>query len=135
MNQCLFCKIVANEIPSYKVYEDENTLAFLDIQPVNPGHTLVIPKKHYTNLEEIPEAELCQLIKVVKKLGLLLKKALNLEGYNIQVNNDPLSGQVIPHLHFHLTPRLEGDGLRFWPKRQYEPGEAEAVLAKLKKIT
>ena len=64
-----------------------------------------------------------------------LKKGLNLEAYNVQVNNDPLAGQVIPHVHFHLTPRLPGDGLRLWPQRKYESGEAEAVLAKLKKVT
>ena len=125
MSDCVFCKIVSGEIPSYKVYEDENTLAFLDIQPVSPGHTLVIHKKHFA----------CQLIKTVKKVGKILKKGLNLEAYNVQVNNDPLAGQVIPHVHFHLTPRLPGDGLRLWPQRKYESGEAEAVLAKLKKVT
>lgn len=135
MNQCLFCRIVSQEIPSYKIYEDQETIAFLDIQPVNPGHTLVIPKKHYANLEEIPEAELCQLIKTVKKIGSLLKKGLNLKGYNLQVNNDPLAGQIIQHLHFHLTPRQPGDGLKLWPQRKYEPGEAEAILAKIKKVS
>ncbi len=128
---CIFCKIIAGEIPSYKVYEDENTLAFLDINPVNPGHTLVMPKKHFVNLEETDEATLCQVIKTVKKVGESLKKNLGTPGYNVLVNNDPVAGQIVPHLHFHVTPRLEDDGLQLWPQKKYGSGEAEAILKKI----
>jgi histidine triad (HIT) family protein len=130
---CIFCKIVNGELKSSKVYEDEHTLAFLDISPVNYGHTLVIPKKHYENLEAIPDAELCEVIRTVKKVGLAIKKGLGVEGYNVQLNNDPAAGQVVPHIHFHITPRTKGDGLSLWPQGRYADGEAEEAMEKIKK--
>lgn len=131
---CIFCKIINGEIPSHKVYEDEWTLAFLDINPVNPGHTLVVPKKHAVNIEEADVETLCQIMKTVKRVGLSLKNNLAVPGYHVNVNNDPASGQVVPHLHFHVTTRFIGDGLKLWPQKEYEPGEAEAVLNKIKII-
>lgn len=128
---CLFCKIISGEIPSYKVYEDENCLAFLDIAPVNPGHTLVVSKKHFANMEETPEEALCQVIGAVKKVGKALKGGLGVDGYNINVNNDPIAGQIIPHLHFHIIPRHKGDGLKLWEQGKYKEGEAEEVVNKL----
>jgi histidine triad (HIT) family protein len=129
---CIFCKIAKGEIPSYKVYEDDDALAFLDIAPVSPGHTLVIPKKHYKNIEEITEDELCSLIKVVKRIGLNTKKKLGAQGYNACMNNDPVAGQLIPHIHFHIIPRQAGDGLKPWPQGKYPEGEAEKIIAKIK---
>lgn len=129
---CVFCQIVSGEIPSYKVYEDEYTLAFLDIGPVNPGHTLVIPKKHYVDIEETDAETLCQVIRTVKKVGLSLKKNLAAPGYNARVNNGAVAGQAVPHLHFHVTPRLENDGLKLWPQKKYEAGQAEEILKKIK---
>jgi len=129
---CIFCKIIKGEIPSYKVYEDKNTLAFLDIAPVNPGHVLVIPKKHFTNMEEITEEELCQVMKIVKKIGQAIKSGLGVSGYNIALNNDPVAGQAVPHIHFHIMPRDENDGLKLWPQKKYGEGEAEAILRKIK---
>jgi len=133
MDDCIFCKIVAGEIPCTKVYEDDNILAFLDIAPVNPGHSLVITKKHYANLEEVPEAELVELIKAVKKIGKALKDGLGVKGYNVQENNDPVAGQIIPHIHFHVVPRQENDGLKLWPQKKYEEGQAQEVADKIKK--
>lgn len=129
---CLFCKIVSGEIPIYKVYEDENILAFLDIAPVNYGHTLVIPKNHFSNFEDISDEELRRLIIGVKKVGKAIKDGLGAAGYNIQVNNDPIAGQIINHIHFHVIPRKEGDGLKLWPQSKYEELEAEETLKKLK---
>ena len=129
---CIFCKIIAGEIPSYKVYEDEQVLAFLDINPVNPGHTLVVPKKHLANIEEADEETLCRIMRIVKKVGESLKKKLGAPGYNVQENNDPAAGQVVPHLHFHIVPRLEQDGLALWPQKQYEENEAVEILNKIK---
>lgn len=129
---CIFCKIVAGEIPSFKVYEDEGVYAFLDIAPVNYGHTLVVTKKHYANMEEIPEEELCRLIKAVKKVGKALKDGLGAAGYNIGENNDPVAGQVVPHIHFHVIPRRIDDGLKLWPQGKYGEGEAENVAEKIK---
>lgn len=110
---CVFCEIVKGKIPTDKIYEDGDVLAFLDIKPNNPGHTLVVPKKHYQNLEDIDEVTLSKLIIVVKKVGLMLKEKLGVVAYNVVENNDPQAGQVIPHIHFHLIPRYDNDGLRF----------------------
>ena len=131
---CIFCKIIAGEIPSYKVYEDEATLAFLDINPVNPGHTLIVPKRHFANIEEADEETLSLIMKTVKKVGQSLKKNLGAQGYNLLENNDPIAGQIVPHLHFHVTPRLENDGLNLWPQKEYKENEAEEVLNKIKII-
>lgn len=129
---CVFCKIITGEIPSYKIYEDERVLAFLDIKPVHPGHVLVIPKKHVANFEEIEEGDLTAMIFAVKKIGKSLKERLNYESYNVLENNDAAAGQVIPHIHFHVIPRKAEDGLKFWPTREYASGEAEEVANKLK---
>ena len=129
---CIFCKIIAAEIPSHKVYEDEDVLAFLDIAPVNPGHTLVVPKRHYANFEDTPEEELCKLIKIIKKVGKALKAGLGVEGYNVMENNDPIAGRLIPHIHFHVIPRRQEDNLHLWPQAKYNEGEAVEVLNKLK---
>jgi len=129
---CVFCEIAAGEIPAYKIYEDEQTLAFLDINPVNPGHVLVIPKKHAANLEEVETAELSALMSTVKKMGVRLKERLGYGGYNVLMNNDPVSGQAIPHVHFHIIPRKAGDGLNRWPENKYAEGEAEEIMNKLK---
>jgi len=129
---CIFCKIIANEIPSHKVYEDDKTLAILDIKPVNKGHALVMPKKHYANLEEIDEADLTAVILIVKKIGGWLKAKLGVEGYNVTINNDPVAGQIVQHLHFHVIPRHKGDGHIQWMQSEYEPGEAEEIAKKLR---
>lgn len=129
---CIFCKIVSGEIPSYKVYEDDSVLAFLDIAPVSPGHTIVIPKKHYKNFEDIPESELYAVAGAIKKIGKSIKENLGVEGYNVSENNDPVAGQIVPHIHFHIIPRSEGDGLKLWPQGKYADNEAEKVLNKIK---
>ena len=132
MENCIFCKIVKGEIPSYKVYEDENILAFLDIAPINPGHVLVIPKEHYQNIEEIGEENLCSVIAGVKKIGLKMKEGFGAAGYNVVVNNDPVAGQLIPHLHFHIIPRKEGDDLKPWPQNKLDDSDAKDIIKKLK---
>lgn len=128
---CIFCKIINQEIPCYQVYEDEETLAFLDIRPVNPGHTLVVPKTHVASLEEISARELQGLILTVKKIGQMLKTKLNIPGYNIVLNNDPVAGQEIPHLHFHVIPRHPHDNLKLFPQAEQTVEAAENILKKL----
>ena len=128
---CIFCKIINQEIPSFKVYEDDKTLAFLDIKPVKPGHTLVISKKHYQNLEETTPEDLNALALTVKKVGLIMKEKLGAPGYNVCENNDPVAGQIISHVHFHVIPRQVDDGLSLWPQKEYAAGEAEEILKKL----
>lgn len=129
---CVFCQIIKGKIPAQLVYEDDTSVAFLDINPTTPGHTLVMPKAHHANFEEIDEAGLAAVMRVVKKVGQSLKDNLGVAGYNVYENNDPIAGQIIPHIHFHVIPRYPGDGLELWPQGKYESGEAEKILNKIK---
>lgn len=130
---CLFCKIIAGEIPCTKIYEDDTVLAFLDINPVNIGHTLVIPKAHHINLYETPNDDLAHMMPVIKKLSIAIKSALNADGINIEMNNDTTAGQLIFHTHIHIIPRFQGDGFTHWHgTRGYNEGEMEEVGEKIK---
>lgn len=108
MEECIFCKIVRGEIPCFKVYEDEKTLAFEDINPISEGHTLVIPKRHAANLWEIPEEDLVSLQLTARKIALAIKEGLNPTGIACLQLNGKGANQVVPHYHLHLIPRLEG---------------------------
>lgn len=130
---CLFCKIVAGQIPAEKVFEDEQVVAFLDIHPVNIGHTLVIPKAHHANLYETPDETLAHLMATVKKLSTAIKSALDADGINIEMNNDEASGQIIFHAHIHIVPRFVGDGFTHWHgTRNYAEGEAAQIVTRIK---
>ena len=108
--KCLFCSIVAKEIKSEIVYEDEKTLAFLDIRPKSPGHTMVIPKVHAENIIDLPESEIQPLFRVVKLVTQKINQALNPRGFTIGINHGKVSGQAIDHVHVHIIPRFEADG-------------------------
>lgn len=114
MPDCIFCKIVAGEIPSHKVYEDDEALAFLDINPVNPGHTLVIPKIHYPDLLNTPAPALAALMAAIRQIAPGILKAVGAEGFNLGVNNGRAAGQIIFHTHFHIMPRFSSDGHKLW---------------------
>ncbi len=129
---CIFCKIVAGEIPANKVYEDEHTLAFLSIGPNNPGHTIVIPKDHSENIYGIPDEAFCRTMITTKKVAIAIKNGLDCDGVNIGMNNEESAGQEIPHAHIHVIPRKNDDGLANWPAKAYLPGEAEEILMKIK---
>lgn len=107
---CVFCKIVAGTIPSFKVYEDPATLAFMDINPLTEGHVLVIPKRHSATLFETDDAVLRDTIAAAKKVATGLKAALGFDSLNLLQANGPWAAQSVPHLHFHLIPRRENDG-------------------------
>jgi len=102
MENCIFCKIIDNVIPSYKIYEDDNVLAFLDINPAVNGHTLIIPKKHYTDLQDIDANVLANIFDVAKTLSMRITERLNCDGYTIIQNNG--SPQEIKHFHIHIRP-------------------------------
>ncbi|NQT59427.1 MAG: HIT domain-containing protein [Bacteroidetes bacterium] len=106
----LFTKIIQNEIPSVKIYEDELCIAILDIAPVNKGHALVIVKNEYETLLECPDETLFHLITTAKRLAAKMKKKLKFDGFNIMINNGAASGQEVPHLHIHIIPRFKNDG-------------------------
>lgn len=125
----IFQKIVDGELPSYKVYEDEDTYAFLDINPNSKGHTLVIPKKPYVNIHDIPEETLSKVMLVVKKLSNVIKESLSADGIKIIMNNGEVAGQVVFHSHTHIIPRYINDT---YPRYKYEEGEAEEVAEKIR---
>lgn len=103
-NNCIFCKIVQKKAPASIVYEDKKTIAFMSIQPINVGHTLVIPKHHYENIYEISEKEIAYLYRIVKKITNATNKAVSAEGIRIIQNNGKAAGQVIFHMHVHIIP-------------------------------
>lgn len=104
---CIFCKIINNEIPSYKIYEDERVLAFLDVSPKSNGHTLVIPKKHFKDLYDIDEDYLNHILKISKKIGNILKEKLNCDGITLMQNNG--LGQEVKHFHLHIIPKYKNE--------------------------
>ena len=113
MTDCIFCKIVAGEIPSSKIYEDDQILAFLDITQVTPGHTLVIPKKHVRNIPDMDGQEAGLLFSRIPKIARHLTDKLGAQGLNVLSNSEAAAGQTVFHTHIHLLPRFEeGDGLK-----------------------
>jgi histidine triad (HIT) family protein len=120
--QCVFCKIIAGEIPAKQVYEDDHVLAVLDINPANPGHILVLPKKHYQILSQMPDEESAYLLNIAKKLSAVIFEALGAQGTNILQRNGQAAGQEVPHVHVHVIPRFENDnvGLTWQPKKLSE---------------
>ena len=129
---CIFCKIIRGELPSYKVYEDEKTVAFLDIKPVNAGHTLVVPKKHSQNIFDIASEDWAATAETVRQVATAVEKGLGADGVNIAMNNREHAGQVVHHPHVHIIPRFKGDGLKLMPQRAYGTGEAEESAEKIR---
>ncbi len=105
----MFCRVIRGEIPSHKVYEDENTLAFLDIHPSTPGHTLIIPKAHIAKVEDLPEEDAEALFGTLHKIVGGIQEAVGAPASTIGVNNGRESGQEVPHVHIHVIPRSRGD--------------------------
>lgn len=134
MESCIFCKIVSGEIPSFKVYEDEHTYAFFDINPKNEYHTLVIPKKHYVNIFDIPESEAVFIMKTIKKIADLYKEKLGIENVQVINNSGAEAQQDVFHIHFHIVPRFSSDGQNIkWPPTKKELYERfDEFLSKLK---
>jgi len=130
---CIFCKIVRGEMPSFKIYEDEHTMAFLDIFPATKGHTLVIPKEHTGNIFEISSKQWTLVQETVRKLASPVEKAMKADGLNLAMNNREHAGQVVDHAHVHLIPRYKGDGLKLWPHTKYAEGEAAQVAEQIKR--
>jgi histidine triad (HIT) family protein len=133
MNDCLFCKIIAGEIPAQKVYEDEKVLAILDIKPVNPGHVLILPKEHFADFLDTPPKVIEKMSEVAKKVAAALKTSLQAEGFNITFNSGQAAGQVIFHTHMHVMPRFLSDGYELWQGKDYRLGEIKIIGEKIRK--
>ncbi|MBU0957901.1 MAG: HIT family protein [Nanoarchaeota archaeon] len=113
MKDCLFCKIIKKEIPSEIIYEDEAVVVFLDINPVNKGHALVVPKKHFETSLDLPDSILCDVIQIAKRVAMKQMKELKCGGVNYIMNNFKAAGQEVPHAHLHVIPRFDEDDLVF----------------------
>lgn len=126
---CLFCKIVAGEIPCVKIFETEQLLAFLDIAPATPGHTLIVPKDHYATLLDAPASLGTALLDAVQVVGRATMDATGATGFNVLANTFASAGQVVMHAHIHVIPRAAGDGLTPWSGKPYASNEAMQQLA------
>ncbi|MEW6657794.1 MAG: HIT family protein [Thermodesulfobacteriota bacterium] len=132
MGDCIFCNIVAGKIPSEKVMETARVLAFLDIAPVNYGHSLVIPKEHHESLLDLPDELWTEMGRVSRQVARALQKVLYARGFNVGMNNFEAAGQVVFHAHLHVIPRYLNDGLFLFPQGVYQPGDMEKVGLQLR---
>ena len=129
---CIFCKIVAGAIPCFKLYEDDATLAFMDINPANPGHSLAIAKEHWPDLYAMPPALLGPVAQTAQRVAAAVKKTVEPDGINLAQANGPGAGQSVFHFHVHVLPRLDGDELKLnWG---HKPGDMAAVKALYERI-
>ncbi len=127
MSDCIFCKIIKKELPANLVYENDKIIAFLDIQPTNPGHTLVVPKKHYQDLLDTPDDVLADIMSRTKKLAPAIMKAVNAEGFNSIFNTKPAAFQAVFHTHMHIIPRFTGDGHKPWSHKEISKEQTQKI--------
>ena len=129
---CIFCEIASKDAEAEVIFENENFVAFLDINPVNYGHTLVVPKKHYDNFLTIPVEDLCELTRLTQYIAGAVKRALKADGFNIISNNGNSAGQSVFHFHYHIIPRYEND-FHIRPRTiEYKQSEIEIYRDKIK---
>lgn len=126
-SECIFCKIIAMQIPSFVLYEDDNVLAFLDIAPFEKGHALVVPKQHAVRLTDLPDWVLATLLPAAKHVADLLLKRLPCDGFNVLQNNGRCATQIVPHVHFHVIPRWNGRAVN-WSSGSYDSPDEIAAL-------
>ncbi len=132
MPNCIFCRIVKGELPSVRVYEDDATIALLTIEPVNTGHTLVIPKEHVTNIFEVTPELWARVQETVRKVSHAVEKGVGADGINLNMNNREHAGQVVDHIHVHIIPRFKGDGITHWGHHPRREDEGEPVAEKIR---
>lgn len=128
---CIFCKIIKGDVQCSKIVETDSVLAFLDISPINPGHVLIVPKAHHENILDTPDVALHECISVCKKVAQAVKEELPCDGVNIGMNNFAAAGQIVMHAHLHVIPRFQNDGLKHWPGKQYQDGQATRIAKRL----
>ena len=136
MVECIFCKIISGQIPSTIVHSDDNFFVFLDINPANKGHTLVVPRKHYETFNDMPAEEVWHLFETVQRVSKAVEKGLKAEGYNILISNKRAAGQEVDHIHVHVIPRYKGDEMAVrlgWTYKKYEGNEIKEVADRIRK--
>ena len=124
---CVFCDIIARKAPAHIVYEDNDLIAFLDNHPITDGHTLLVTKRHYERLGEIPEATVAKLFTKAQELNKTIMKNMSAEGANISVNDGKAAHQLVPHIHVHIIPRKTNDGVTFSARRRLSPEQMEHI--------
>jgi len=130
--QCIFCHIISGKVQSKKIFEDDKTIAILDINPANPGHILLLPKEHYAVMPQLPEDELQHIFKIAKQMSNVILKGLGVDGTNIIVANGIAAGQKAQHFMIHIIPRQPKDGLTFeLPQKKIEDKELDEISKKL----
>lgn len=133
MDNCIFCKIISGDIPSAAIYEDDEFKVILDRFPSNPGHVLILPKKHYSDIFEIDEETAGRLFKLAVKVAKNMKESLGLEAMNLVQNNGSMAGQTVHHFHLHLIPRYKDDKVQVkWEQLDLTDEQIAAMQAKLK---
>lgn len=131
---CIFCKIIAGEIPSFKLYEDDDTVAFMDINPANDGHALVIPKGHAKDVHAVSDESISRTVITAKKIASAVEKTVSPGGINLVQCNGPAAGQTVFHFHMHVLPRHEGDELKLnWGLKPGDMDEIKTLAEKIKK--
>lgn len=129
-NNCIFCRIIAGEIPSATVYEDEDFKAIMDIFPAAKGHVIILSKRHAANLDELDDETASKALLVARKLAKAIQAELQCDGINLLQNNGEAAGQTVFHFHMHLIPRYQGDQVKMsWDQGKYEEGEAAGMAA------
>lgn len=132
MENCIFCKIVDRQIPAEIIFDNELTMAFMDLTPVNAGHALVIPKAHYSDFLSAPEAIVREVASVSQRVAVAVMQAMESDGCNITINNGAAAGQAVQHFHQHVIPRNAGDGHELWHGAPYPQGEMAQAAEKIR---
>ncbi|HEX9503547.1 MAG TPA: HIT family protein [Patescibacteria group bacterium] len=130
---CIFCKIIAGDIPADIIYEDNKVLAFMDIRPVSRGHALVVPKVHGADIVDTDDAAISDAILQAKRIAVAIQHALQADGFTISTNRGEAAGQTVFHLHFHIIPRYRKDGLQPWPHQEIAPKTRSEIAGEIKK--
>ena len=132
---CIFCRIIAGEIPSHKVYEDSETLAFLDINPAARGHTLIIPRQHASDLFDVTPDSACAVMRATQRVARIVRSVLQPDGINVLQNNGAASGQAVFHYHVHVIPRWDGDhALGLWRPGMTDHAAFSALATELRNV-
>lgn len=132
MEDTIFMKIIRREVPAHIVYEDDDTIAFLDAHPNVPGHTLVVPKKFAENIFDVDDANLATVMRTVRKIAPAVRDAVGAHGVHVNSNHGEAAGQIVFHLHFHIIPRHDRKEFAFWPHRDIPTKDAAAIAEKIR---
>ncbi len=128
---CIFCEIASHEAAAYILYEDEEVIAFLDKYPITEGHTLVLPKQHYSRFDEVPEPLIAKIFRMVQKFNGKIRESMNSTAAHISINDGVAANQLVPHTHVHIIPRRENDDASFASRKRLSPEQMEEIQKRI----